>query len=206
MSSTTTSKKFVRMFDGAEWATYKVGGKKHRAAEARRAEFDARMNDRKALNGEIATFLRSKGVTPRGRAWDEVKAGTTEAADLLLLTDKNLERLRKLNAKDGLKAPKAGKPEAGEGEQAKPATAERTEPKAAKSSKRRSKAARKAYRARVAAGNVNRVNGRFVAADAVAEEAPAKPAKKGRKQFWADLSDTGLSEAQIQAAWEMRNA
>lgn len=208
MSSTTS--KTVRMFDGTGYDTYKVGGKKHRAAEARRAAFDAERAAVKGLNGEIATFLRSKGINPKGRAWTEVKAGTTEAADLLLLTDKNLDRLRKLNRKDGIAAPAAGTTKAKKAtvpttEAEIEADVERLDREVATVSKRRSKAARKAYRTRVKNGTAVRVNGRFAkVAEPVEVAEEARSSKKAL--FWADLSDAGLSEAEIKAAWKVRQS
>lgn len=209
MSSTTSTT--VRMFDGTKYDTYKVGGKKHRAAEARRAAFDAERAAVKGLNGEIATFLRSKGINPKGRAWTEVKAAVTEAADLLLLTDKNLDRLRKLNRKDGIKAPAVGTTKAKKAtvpmtEAEVEADVERLDREVATVSKRRSKAARKAYRARVKNGTALRVNGRFVKVLPAEPEVAEKARSSKKALFWADLSDAGLSEAEIKAAWKVRQS
>lgn len=198
--------KTVRMFDGAEWAVYKVGGKKHQAAEARRAEFDASKATAKSLNLDIAAFLRGHQIVPSGKAWAEVKAAVTEASDLDLLTEKNLDRLRKLNAKDGLEFKVPAE---------KPAKAKKakTEVTATEKPRKGKKAARKARSAAAKKGwDTRRANAAKAAEVEVKAPKKAK-ADKGtkatkpgtKKHFFAVLSEDGaFTEAEIKALWAKR--
>ena len=221
-NTSTNAPATVRMFDGTTWAEYKRGSKAHRKAEARRAAWEATRPTKvekakmRESNQKQAAWMRENAIVPSGSAWTLVKQG-----------ERSLKVLRAANAADGLtfKAPtgkkasakKAGKKAAQQSapvEAAVEVVTEETGSKAErKAAKRRSKAAKKAYRTRVANGTVARVNGRFVKAGLVADQTPA-PEPKGdvaeqarsskKALFWADLSDAGLTEQEIAAAWAVR--
>lgn len=122
---------------------------------------------RKRGNKAQAEWMRSEGLVPSGQAWHAVSNGERDVA-----------RLRKLNAKDGLSVPakggkkgstktpaKASKAKATKAPEVEAPAPEVDERKAAKAAKRRSKAGRKAYRTRVANGNAVRgEGGKFVSA------------------------------------------
>jgi len=100
--SATVESATVRMYDGTKWDTYKRGGKKHRAAEARRAAWEAtrpskedlarKAAERQLGNAKTAAWMRSEGIQPSGRAWTECSKG-----------ERDVKVLRTLNAEDGLK-------------------------------------------------------------------------------------------------------
>lgn len=130
------------------------------------SEFVEQRKARKDSNRVQAAWMREEGLVPSGKAWNAVSNGERDVA-----------RLRKLNAKDGLSAPakgkkgstktpaKATKAKATKAPEVEATPAPEVDRKAAKVAKRRSKAGRKAYRTRVANGNAVRgEGGKFVSA------------------------------------------
>lgn len=204
------------------------------AREAAKAERLSKAADRQRGNKAAAAWMRENGLVPSGSAWKAVSGGERDVKALRAMNA--ADGLKAPVAKASAKAPKPADRKTKAPKAAKAPKLERVtepvaeakpeakpEPKAGtkaerKAAKRRSKAARKAYATRVANGTAVRVNGRFVKAgetapEPVVEAAPVETDEaevvrtKGKKAlFWADLSDVGLTEAQIAAAWKARKA
>jgi len=223
MTSTTTSKTsktHVRMFDGEKWDTYKVGGKKHRAAEARRAEFNAAQAHRKGMNSAIAKFLRGHDITPNGPAWTVLtgwaaKTGATPEHLSTLVVPEFVEDLRDLNERAGVRPPSSFGKKAGKGKKSKKASAEApstptevtevkdegtkpVRPGKKAQRKARSAAARKGWETRRANAAAQQVK-----AEPVETEQPKK-AKGKKARFAAQLLEVGFTQDEVERAWALR--
>lgn len=219
MTSTAskTSKTHVRMFDGEKWDTYKVGGKKHRAAEARRAEFNTAQSERKSLNSAIAAFLRKHDITPNGPAWTVLtgwaqKVGATAEHLDQLVVPEYLEEIRVLNEKAGVLPPSAFGKSKKASKKGKAKKAETPAPVEAEVKDEGTKPARPGKKAlrkqRSAAARKGWETRRANAAAAQVEAEPVKteqPKAKGKKaRFAAQLLEVGFTQDEVDRAWALR--
>lgn len=200
--SAAATKATTRMWDGAKWDTYKTGGKKHRAAEARRAAYEAakvakspeakaaeaaKAAERQVGNLKAAAWMRSKGIQPSGSAWKLVGKGER---DVKILTAANVadglkpvpEGARKA-AKAKFKALQAG----ASVDEARALTAKATPAKAAKATK-----ATKAPKAKASAP-APKAEPKVEVASPKAERKAAKRRSKAAKKAYATRVANGTA-------------